>query len=134
MKRLALAVLALCGSAHAQSGVQNYERDYTGVWAINGNCDSTTFIFSNTWIERAGEDYCPIQSIDNRSGDVVVTAKCWHGSFDLGKTTYTLSLSPEGGLKIAGLRGPAVKKCGPVPQKLIDDYAKRAAIAAAAKQ
>jgi hypothetical protein len=119
---LVIAGLAsLVASAAAQRIMQDYATSYTGEWAVNGVCQrGNTFIFAKTWIERASEDICYIDRIDNREHDVAVKATCWHEGTKVGTPTYRMRLAGDGRMVLDG--GEPAKRCGGVPDELIEAY------------
>lgn len=118
----AMLVLVCAGLAVGQQSPQDYATRYTGEWAINGTCQrGNTFIFAPSWIERASEDICYIDRVDNREGAVVVKATCWHEETKVGSPSYDLRLSSDGRLSMDGAEEPA-KRCGPVPAELLEYY------------
>lgn len=121
---LIAACLATGLSASAQqSGRPSLDPAYHGIWAVNDTCDrGMTFIFAATWIERASEDICYIDKVEPHGGGVRVTATCWHEFMQVGKPTYDLVRRPDGLMDFGKLANKPVKRCGPVPQDLIDAY------------
>ncbi len=120
---LIAACLASGLSASAQqSGKPQLNPAYQGVWAVNGSCDDVTFIFAATWIERAGEDICYIDKIAPHGKGVSVTATCWHEFRSFGQSKFEMVRNSDGTLTFGDGPNERIKRCGPVPQDLIDAY------------
>jgi hypothetical protein len=117
----ACLVTGLSASAQ-QSGKPNLDPAYQGVWALNGSCDDVTFVFGPTWIERAGEDICHIDKIVAYKKGVRVTASCRHEGLSVGPATYDMVSGSDGAMIFSNWSSDPVKRCGPVPQNLIDAY------------
>lgn len=119
---IAASLAAGLSASAQQSGKPSLASDYHGVWAVNGSCDDLTFIFAATWIERAGEDICYIEKIAPYRKGVSVTATCWHEGSSVGQSTYDMTRNTDGTLTFGDMPNERIKRCGPVPQNLIDAY------------
>lgn len=121
---LIVACLATGLSASAQqSGKARLDPAYQGVLAVNGTCDrSDAFIFAETFIERAGEDICYIDKAAPHGKGVRVVATCWHEGSSVGQSTYDMTRNADGTVTFSDWPKERIKRCGPVPQDVIDDY------------
>lgn len=121
---LIAASLATGLSASAQqSGKAKLDPAYQGVLAINGTCDrDNAFIFSETFIERAGEDICYIDKVEPHGKGVRVTATCWHEFRSGGPNIYDIVRNADGTLTFGDWPNKRIKRCGPAPQDIIDAY------------
>jgi hypothetical protein len=121
---LVAALPSNTASADQTAKRQNYARDYTGEWGMDGCKYGSDFIFAETFIERAGEDICYIDSIAELESHVEVAASCWHEYKSVGSPVYRLQLTRDGLLKFNKI-SHEYTKCGPVPQDLIDYYTQK---------
>lgn len=120
---LLAAFLAAGASASAQqANTVKLDARYTGVWAVNGSCDDVTFVFAETFIERAGEDICWIEKVETVSTGVNVIVTCWHEGRSFGKSAFNLRPAANGKMSFANTPNETFARCGPVPKALLDFY------------
>lgn len=81
-----------------------------------------TFIFATTWIERAREEICYIDKVEPRGKGVRVNATCWREFVEVDHPKYDMVRNTDGAMTLGGWGNKHIKRCGPVPQDLIDAY------------
>jgi hypothetical protein len=120
---LIAACLATGLSASAQqSGRARLDPAYQGVFAVNGTCEpQEAFIFGETFVERAS-DACRIDKVQSHGEGVRVVVTCWHELESVGQSTYDMVRNTDGTLTLSGWPNKRIKRCGPVPQVVIDAY------------